>query len=108
MTDENEADNGETGSDGSKEYEKAAQQIILLFGGIRPMSSKVGVAVSTVQGWKERGAIPLARHKQIREKASELNLELDEELLIAAGKGEPEAKQTERCLRMVATPQRPG
>ena len=96
MTDENEADNGETGSDSSKKYEKAAQQVILLFGGIRPMSSKVGVAVSTVQGWKERGAIPPARHKQIREKAGELNLELDEELLIAAGKGEPEAKQTEQ------------
>ncbi len=31
------------------------------FGGVRPMAAKLGVPVTTVQGWKERGHIPAAR-----------------------------------------------
>lgn len=33
-------------------------EIIEAFGGIRPMAHKLGVPVSTVQGWKQRNAIP--------------------------------------------------
>lgn len=44
---------------------ESAMGIIARFGGIRPMASKVGVAVSTVQGWRERGSIPAARHREI-------------------------------------------
>ena len=40
-------------------------EIIERFGGIRPMASKLGVAVTTVQGWKERGHIPEGRLTQI-------------------------------------------
>jgi len=40
-------------------------EIIERFGGIRPMASKLGVAVTTVQGWKERGHIPEGRLSQI-------------------------------------------
>lgn len=40
-------------------------EIIERFGGIRPMASKLGVAVTTVQGWKERGHIPEGRFSQI-------------------------------------------
>ena len=29
-----------------------AERIIAAFGGIRPMAKKIGVAVTTVQGWK--------------------------------------------------------
>jgi len=40
-------------------------EIIERFGGIRPMASKLGVTVTTVQGWKERGHIPEGRLSQI-------------------------------------------
>ena len=43
----------------------AALEIIDRFGGIRPMAAKLDVAVSTIQGWKERAAIPANRHKDI-------------------------------------------
>ncbi len=45
------------------------QQVIARFGGIRPMASKLGVAVSTVQGWRERGAIPARHHARVLEAA---------------------------------------
>ncbi len=38
-----------------------AEPIIEAFGGIRPMASKMGVAVTTVQGWKKRDTIPAPR-----------------------------------------------
>src|SRR5262249_25822129 len=46
-----------------------AERIIAAFGGIRPMAKTLGIAVTTVQGWKERGAIPLKRMAEIREQA---------------------------------------
>jgi hypothetical protein len=39
--------------------------IVERFGGIRPMASKLDIPVTTVQGWKKRGAIPAARHAEI-------------------------------------------
>ena len=41
------------------------QRIIARFGGIRPMAGKLTVAVSTVQGWRERGAIPARHHARV-------------------------------------------
>ena len=52
----------------------SAQEIISLFGGIRPMANKLEVAVSTVQGWKERNKIPNARYTQILAVAIESGL----------------------------------
>ncbi|MDX1401387.1 MAG: hypothetical protein R3245_05655, partial [Kiloniellales bacterium] len=76
---------GEDGKEGALgDRAKAVQEILVLFGGIRPMAAKLGVAGSTVQGWKERGAIPASRHEEIREKAKELGLALDETLLASA------------------------
>jgi len=68
-----------------------AQKVIAAFGGIRPMAHKLGVAVSTVQGWKTRNAIPEARHADILAAAREHGIELDAELLRASGDhhGEP-------------------
>lgn len=43
----------------------SAVDIIAMFGGIRPMANKLGIAVSTVQGWKERNKIPDNRYEQI-------------------------------------------
>ena len=56
-----------TESDEGSNGESAALQVIRLFGGTRPMAHKMGVAASTVQGWKERGAIPESRHAEILE-----------------------------------------
>lgn len=39
--------------------------VINAFGGIRPMASKLGIAVSTVQGWKTRGRIPENRWRDV-------------------------------------------
>ena len=65
----------------------AAHDIIAAFGGIRPMASKLGVAVSTVQGWRERGSIPAARHAQIQAAADSHNIRLDAEALSVSDQG---------------------
>lgn len=51
-------------------------EIIERFGGIRPMATKLGVAVTTVQGWKERGHIPDGRFAQIAKAAAEHGIDL--------------------------------
>ncbi|MGF1628875.1 MAG: COG4223 family protein [Kiloniellaceae bacterium] len=68
--------------------EAPALAIIEAFGGIRPMAKTLGLAVSTVQGWKERSAIPANRHDQIRAAARKNNIEIDAGVLRAsAGEG---------------------
>ena len=64
--------------------EAPALTIIEAFGGIRPMAKTLGLAVSTVQGWKERAAIPANRHDQIRAAARENNIAIDVEMLRAS------------------------
>ncbi|MFP4097861.1 MAG: carph-isopro domain-containing protein [Alphaproteobacteria bacterium] len=53
-----------------------AVEIIERFGGIRPMASKTGVAVTTIQGWKKRGVIPGARKESVLESAAEHEVDL--------------------------------
>ena len=53
-----------------------AAHVIRCLGGIRPTASLLGVAVSTVQGWKERGAIPANRHQAILEAAPQQCVQL--------------------------------
>lgn len=60
-------------------------EIIERFGGIRPMASKLGVAVTTVQGWKERNHIPEARYSQIVKAAAEHGIDLGQSQGEAAG-----------------------
>jgi hypothetical protein len=43
----------------------ATERLIERFGGIRPMAAKLKIPVTTVQGWKKRGAIPASRHSDI-------------------------------------------
>jgi uroporphyrinogen-III synthase len=50
--------------------------VIDAFGGIRPMASKLDVAVSTVQGWKNRGHIPENRWRDIITAASVHSIDL--------------------------------
>ena len=57
-----------------------AERIIAAFGGIRPMAKALGIAVTTVQGWKERGAIPLKRMAEIRESAVRAGIDLESAL----------------------------
>ncbi|MGE4219757.1 MAG: uroporphyrinogen-III synthase, partial [Alphaproteobacteria bacterium] len=50
--------------------------VIERFGGIRPMAAKLGVPVTTVQGWKLRGHLPAARETEIRATAERLGIDL--------------------------------
>ncbi len=74
-------------TDGAKDTEPApstpaasegnvAETVIARFGGLRPTATKLGVAVSTVQGWKARGHIPPARHEEVRSAAAEHGIDL--------------------------------
>ncbi len=49
----------------------SVEEIIAKFGGLRPMATKLNLAVSTVQGWKIRGHIPEQRHDEILKAAKE-------------------------------------
>jgi uroporphyrinogen-III synthase len=74
---DNDKDGGAASAPANAAPEGPAQEIISLFGGIRPMANKLGVAVSTVQGWRERDSIPSARHEQIAAAADSHNIALD-------------------------------
>lgn len=67
--------------------------VIEAFGGIRPMAKTLGLAVSTVQGWKERSAIPANRHDQIRAAAKKRGISLDPAVLRASAPAEGSAAQ---------------
>jgi uroporphyrinogen-III synthase len=53
--------NQETTMSQASDADLPADIIIEKFGGIRPMATKIGVPVTTVQGWKKRGTIPANR-----------------------------------------------
>jgi hypothetical protein len=65
MVSDIDGDPGRPGEGGSADGALPAQPVIQRFGGIRPMAQKLGVPVSTVQGWKERGAIPANRREEV-------------------------------------------
>jgi len=75
--------NGQNPSDHSPSG-TATERIIERFGGIRPMAHKLDMPVTTVQGWKKRGAIPLSRHADLRAAAVKHGITLDEADLEAA------------------------
>jgi hypothetical protein len=60
------------------ETDQLAGAIIAAFGGIRPMAAKLGVPVSTVQGWKQRDSIPAGRMAEIRQISTENDISLPE------------------------------
>lgn len=66
MTDMTGGDNGGQATE--------TDQLIERFGGIRPMAAKLGIPVTTVQGWKKRGHIPENRHEEILAAATRLGL----------------------------------
>lgn len=74
MSDDGEQSGGDNGETAGA---SAAERVIARFGGIRPMATKLGVAVSTVQGWKLRGHIPAGRRAAIEGAAAEGGFALD-------------------------------
>lgn len=66
-----------SGPDGGDVGHVKAAALIKQFGGIRPMATKLGVPVSTVQGWKQRDAIPAARLSEIGAAATANGIVLD-------------------------------
>jgi uroporphyrinogen-III synthase len=75
----------EGAAQGPKHGEGHASGVITAFGGIRPMAHKLGLAVSTVQGWKERDAIPANRHAQVLAAAETHGIALGEADFAALG-----------------------
>lgn len=69
-----------------------AEQIIERFGGIRPMAKAMGIAVTTVQGWKKRQSIPSARKADVLAAAQLHNIDLSG--LVASTSGEVSAPAT--------------
>lgn len=57
-----------------------ARKVIEKFGGIRPMSSKTGVPVTTIQGWKKRDVIPGNRYDLVLNAAAQNNIDLSDVL----------------------------
>lgn len=55
----------------------ATDQVVAAFGGIRPMAHKLDVPVSTVQGWKQRNAIPENRIGDVVAAATAHNVDVD-------------------------------
>lgn len=53
-----------------------AKTVVARFGGIRPMATKLGIPVTTVQGWRGRGHIPDNRVDEIRRAAAEHGIDL--------------------------------
>lgn len=59
--------------------------IIERFGGIRPMATKTGIAATTIQGWKQRNAIPANRRNELIDAANDHGVRLGELLIDIAG-----------------------
>ncbi|HYC05681.1 MAG TPA: mitofilin family membrane protein [Azospirillaceae bacterium] len=55
----------EDGKGATTDSARMAETIVERFGGIRPMAAKLGVPVTTVQGWKKRGHIPASRRAEL-------------------------------------------
>lgn len=53
-----------------------ADEVIEKFGGLRPLANRLGVAASTVQGWKQRGAVPENKVALVLNAALEDGIEL--------------------------------
>jgi uroporphyrinogen-III synthase len=68
-------DSGKTGDRDLLDAGDAAA-VVDRFGGIRPMASKLGIPVTTVQGWRARGHIPENRNAEIRRAAAEHGVDL--------------------------------
>ena len=53
-----------------------AGRIVDAFGGVRPMAARLGIAATTIQGWKSRDNIPAARRPEVRDAAQAAGIDL--------------------------------
>lgn len=83
-----------------------ANALIEAFGGIRPMAHKLDVPVSTVQGWKQRNAIPDNRLADIHAAAAAHNVDLTG-IAAAASGGEPPQQATPSAPQAAPPPSPP-
>lgn len=52
------------------------ERVVAAFGGIRPMAARLGLAATTIQGWKSRGNIPQNRRPDVLEAANANGIDL--------------------------------
>lgn len=76
MSEDNNPENRETSTATHLTEGVNAEILIEAFGGIRPMATKLDLAVSTVQGWKLRHHIPPARFADIETAAAAHGVDL--------------------------------
>ncbi len=88
-------------ADEGEEAGTVTERIIERFGGIRPMAAKLDTPVTTVQGWKKRGIIPLTRHPDILAAAAREGIALDADELAAA---DPTPIRPERPAETIILP----
>jgi uroporphyrinogen-III synthase len=69
----------------------ATAAVIERFGGIRPTAAKLDVPVTTVQGWKKRGHVPINRHADLKAAAARLGIELTDAEIAATASPEEQA-----------------
>ncbi len=60
----------------AEEWLNNAELVVAAFGGVRPMAARLGVAATTIQGWKSRGNIPENRREVVLEAAAADGLDL--------------------------------
>ncbi|MDZ5646446.1 carph-isopro domain-containing protein [Nitrospirillum sp. BR 11828] len=77
--------------------------IVERFGGIRPMAAKLGIPVTTVQGWKKRGHIPPNRRADLEAAATRLGIPLTTSELDAV-MGAPEVPAAPAAPAVIALP----
>jgi hypothetical protein len=53
-----------------------AEMVVAAFGGVRPMAARLGIAATTIQGWKSRGNIPENRRQAVLEAAQADGIDL--------------------------------
>ncbi len=116
MTENTDADREEEAGEAEQAAEdplRDAEMVVVAFGGVRPMASRLGIAATTIQGWKSRGNIPENRRQTVLDAAKADGIDLsalpqDEAGADAARLPEtaPEAEVTEAIA--TGTPRQAG
>lgn len=98
---ETEEDSAQEGT--GDEFPDAAS-VVALFGGVRPMAATLGLAATTIQGWKSRGNIPPARRQAVREAAATHGIDLTAAPVAADGGGDEGDADTPRTEPEITSP----